>query len=170
MAQYYAAHQTEFRKPGQMQAALIVTNTAVDATTALDLLQRGVDPSIIANQPSFHLVGPGGYTIDLKAPAQRPLVNAIFAMSRNEVRSFPLGSKFLTVKVFQTQEAQIAPLSEVKDQVVRAARLQKAISPKAELAKLYRENPPQFDIPKYSSFFDDAESPGERLKTTPTAP
>jgi hypothetical protein len=166
VAAYYAAHPSEFRQPGQLQASLIVTGTDTDARTAAHLLQQGIDPSIIAKQPSFHLVGANGFTIDLQSPSRKPIVRAIFALSTGAIHTFPLGGQYLTVKVFQTQASHTAPLSEVKEQVVREAKLQKAAPIPQVLAQLYQRSTPRFDIPKYEAFFTDSEQAARKLPAT----
>ena len=49
----------------------------------------------------------------------------------------------------------MAPLPLVREEVARQVRLQKAPSDQAELAALYRANPPSFDMAKYGRYFSD---------------
>ena len=155
VSRYYAVHQAVFQQQAQMRAALLVTNSRTDALTAAHLFQQNIDPIIIAKQPSFHLVGANGFTIDLQRPARRGIVKAIFAMKTGSVQTFPLDGQFLTARVYTSQGTRIVPLSQAKEQVIRLAKLEKAPPTKAELAALYKSNPPTFDIAKYSAYFDD---------------
>lgn len=156
---YYAAHPNGFRQQGQLQAALIVTSSSTDTHTAAHLFQQNIDPSIIAKQPSFHLVGANGFTIDLQRPSHRDIVKAIFAMKTGSVQTFPLDGQFLTVRVYSSQGTHVVPFTQTKNQAIRLTKLEKAPSAKAIVAELYKSNPPMFDIGKYSEFFDDITQP-----------
>ncbi len=157
VARYYAAHQAAFTQQGQLQAALIVTDNNTDAQTALHLFQQNIDPSIIAKQPDFHLVGTNGYTVDLQRPDRRNIVKAIFAMKTGGEQTFPLDKQFLTVRVYVSQGAHVVPFAQARPLAARLAKLDKAPSAKAEMASLYKANTPVFDIDKYSAFFDDVQ-------------
>ena len=81
----------------------------------------------------------------------------------------PFDKQFLTARVFANRPKQALPLQEVRPQVARLAKLEKAPSVAAELTALYKADSPQFDIDKYHSFFDDIEkaaqnTPGSGLK------
>ena len=156
---YYTAHPNGFRQQGQLQAALIVTSNSTDAHTATHLFQQNIDPSIIAKQPSFRLVGANGFTIDLQRPSHKDIVKAVFAMKTGSVHTFPFDGRFLTARVYSSRGTQVVPLAQAKDQAIRLTKLEKAPSAKAIVADLYKSNPPRFDIEKYSKFFDDTIRP-----------
>ena len=157
IVRYYQAHPLLFHQQQTTTTAMVVTASNTDAQTVSDLLEQNIDPAILAKQPEFHVVGMRGYTIDLLTPPRKALVRAILAMKPGAVHTFRFDAHLLTVKVFRNDQAWTMPLAEVRDQVARLAKLEKAPSVKSEIAALYRGARPTFEITKYSTFFDDLE-------------
>ena len=157
IVRYYQAHPLLFHQQQITTMAMVVTASNTDAQTVSHLLEQNVDPTILAKQPEFHVVGMHGYTVDLQAPAHKSLVQTILSMKPRTVRTFRFDTQFLTVRVFRNEQARTAPLAEVRNQVSRMAKLEKAPSVKSEIVGLYHTNRPTFDIGKYEKFFDDLD-------------
>jgi hypothetical protein len=66
---------------------------------------------------------------------------------------------FMTMEPHHRQAGGLAPLSQIRDQVARLVRLQKAPTEAQELATLYHANPPSFEMARYASYFSDVPAP-----------
>ena len=170
VARYYAAHSAGFQRDENLQVALIVTGNQTDAQTVSDLMHQNVSPSVIAKQPQFHVVGFNGYTIDLQHGTGKKILATLFAMKPGQEKSFAFDKQFLTARVFANRPKQVLPLREVRPQVARLAKLEKAPSVAAELTALYKADPPKFDIDKYQSFFEDIEKAAQNNTGTGLKP
>ena len=155
IARFYAAHQIGFRQQGHSEVALIQTGSPTDAQTAAQLLRQGVDPRVIAKQPSFHLNGYNGFSLDTRQPAAQEALKSVTSMKAGDVQTHPFGKQFLTVKMMSQKAARVQPLSEVQPQVSRLVRLEKAPPADVVVARLYKANPPVFALDKYVAYFDD---------------
>ena len=156
IAGYYAQHKTDFALPPQATTTVVVTQNAVDAGTAADLLRENDPQDVIGRQPGLRVVGVGGYNPDLSAlPAALKKETTDWATQAKvgSVRTFQAGAFYLTFRVTGRQPAAIPPLSQVRGQVERAARLAVAPSPMEELARLYRNAKPSFNSDKYAAYF-----------------
>ena len=161
VAEFYAQHKAEFALPTQVQTTLIVTENAVDADTAAGLLRQKMPLDVIARQPRMHVAGLNGFHPDfstLPPDVNRSLSRQIYAIGAGGIKVIPLGKQFLTVAVNKSLVAGVPPLAQIKDQVTRLARLQKALSPAAELAKLYHSAAVGFEVDKYAAYFADVQN------------
>ena len=161
VAAFYARHRSAFALPTQMQTTLIVTDNSVDADTAAGLLRQKMPVDVIARQPRLHVAGLNGFRPDFSAltPAvNQQISRQVYALKPGGVKVIPLGHQFLTVQVNKALGAGVPPLAQIKDEVVRLARLQKAPSPQQELAKLYHKNPVDFEVDKYATYFTDVQN------------
>lgn len=169
---YYARHEADFALPPQATTTVVVTQNTVDAATAADLLRQNDPPDVIGRQPGLRVIGVGGYNPDISAlPASLKAETTDWAThaKTGAVRMFPAGAFYLTFRVTGRQPAAVPPLSEVRGQVERAARLALAPSPAEELARLYQNARPSFNSDKYAAYFAAVQhypaSPGEGKKT-----
>jgi hypothetical protein len=165
IARFYATHQAGFLQRGHGEVALIQTSSATDSQTAAQLLRQGVDPRVIAKQPSFHLNGYQGFSVDTRLPAAQEALKSVGKMKAGDVQVHPFGKQFLTVKMVSQQAARLQPLSEVQPQVARLVRLAKAPPADVVVAHLYKTNPPVFALDKYVAYFDDVN----KVKVQPRA-
>jgi len=157
VAAYYAGHPSDFKLPQQVRTNVVVTQNAVDADTASALLKRSTPPDAIARQPRLRVVGINGYNPDLTtlAPAVKAQVNAFVNAARvGDVKTLREGPYFLTFQVAASSRETLPPLAAVRDQVERAARLERAPPAQEELARLYQATPPKFNSDKYAPFFE----------------
>lgn len=157
ISRFYNTHLAGFRQQGHGEVALFQTATATDAQTAAQLLRQGVDPRVIAKQPSFHLNGFNGFSVDTRRPAAQQALKSVMSMKTGDVQVHPFGKLFLTVKMMHEQRARVQPLSEVSPEVSRLVRLEKAPPADVVVARLYKANPPSFALGKYSAYFDDVD-------------
>lgn len=159
VAAYYAGHQADFKLPQQVRTNVVVTQNAVDADTASSLLKRNTPPDAIARQPRLRVAGINGYNPDLTtlAPAVKAQINAFVNAARvGDVKTLRQGPYFLTFQVSASRREALLPLAQVRDQVERAARLERAPPAQEELARLYQAAPPTFNSDKYAAYFDGA--------------
>lgn len=160
IAGYYAQHKAEFALPQQTLTTTVVTQNAVDAATAADLMRQGDPPDVIGRQPRLRVVGVGGYNPDLQTlPPAVKQETSVWAQSAKvgAIKSFQAGTYFLTFRVSQRRPGVVLPFSEVRGEVERVARLAQAPSQPEELARLYRTAKPQFNSDKYAAYFTEIE-------------
>ena len=153
---YYAHHQAGFLVPPQVETLVVVAKNRVDAGTAASLLRQDVDPGVIAQQPSLHVVGEHGYLFDFRALPRAEadgVARAALGLRVGEVRVIATRNGFLILKGGKRRAQGLLPLSQVKGTVERAVRLAKAPSEAAELALSFRAAKPDFDEPRYAAFF-----------------
>lgn len=159
IAQYYAQHKADFSKPAHAQTTLVVTTSAADAARAAQMLAAGKSESQIAALPGMHVAGIGGFSVNIGSlpPAVRQQVGqAVMALPIGAVKTLPIAPKvFFVLKPQAREEAQVASLPLVREDVARAVRLEKSPSDQVEMTTLYRANPPSFDMAKYGSYFSD---------------
>lgn len=157
LAAYYAAHRQQFLLPPQMKTTTVVTQNSVDAATATDLLRQNTPPDAIARQPHLMVVGIGSYKPDLEqlSPALKAQVSAFVQSSKvGAIKTFRDGAYFLTFQVTNITPGQMPTLSQVRDEVDRMARLERAPAPQATLAKLYQASTPVFNSDRYAAYFE----------------
>lgn len=153
---YYARHQADFALPQQTKTSVVVTQNAVDAATAADLLRQNDPPDLIARQPRMRVVGADGYNPDMSilSPALRQQTSD-WARSAGigAVKTFQIGDFYLTLKVTSRLPGETPPLDQIRGRVEREARLALAPSQADELARLYRDAKPSFNSDKYAAYF-----------------
>lgn len=156
IAGYYAQHKADFALPPQATTTVVVTQNAVNAATAADLLRQNDPPDVISRQPGLRVVGIGGYSPDMDAlPAalKRQTSNWAVQAGKGSVKTFPVGAFYLTLQVTGKQAAVVPPLDTIRGEVERAARLQLAPPQPEELARLYQKAKPEFNSDKYAAYF-----------------
>lgn len=165
VAAYYKQNAKQFALPAQARTTVVVAQNAVDAATAAELLRRDVKPDTIARQPRLSVVGVGGFSPDwsrLSPKTTQQLSSAVFKLKPGGVATVPLGKEFVVVKVSKQISAGVPALGNIKERVVRNAKLQKAPTPTAMLAKLYKDAGVTFEVDRYSSYFDEIRQLSEQ--------
>ncbi|MGI4788617.1 MAG: hypothetical protein ACRYFS_07180 [Janthinobacterium lividum] len=160
IAEYYESHKKDFALPQQILTTTVVTQNAIDAETAIDLLHENDPPDVIGRQPRLHVIGIGGYNPDMQTLplALKQQISAFVQSSKvGDVKTFHTSGFFLTFRITGNNHEVIPPLPQVRGQVERAARLEFAPSQQAELAKLYHEANPTFSVDKYAGYFADVQ-------------
>ena len=160
ISEFYERHKASFGLPQQTLTTTVVTQNAVDAATAADLLRQNDPPDVIGRQPRLRVVGIGGYSPDLQAlpPAVKQQTSDWAQTAAvGAVKSFQAGAYFLTFRVSGRRPSVIPPLSEVRGAVERAARLEIAPSEPEEIARLYRNMKPAFNSDKYAAYFSSID-------------
>ncbi len=161
LSAYYAAHRADFALPAQWQTTTVVADNSVDAQTAADALRQGSPPDVLARQPRLRVVGVSGYNPNIQtavSPATYQQMNTFLKGAKvGDVKIFPAGTYSVILRLTQKSADMTPPLSKIKDQVERAARLAKAPSQDAELAKLYQAAHPSFTSDKYAAYFASAQ-------------
>lgn len=154
---YYAAHKADFGLPEQWKTTTVVAENPVDAQTAADALRQGSPPDVVARQPRLRVVGVGGYNPNIQtavSPAVYQQMNTFLKTAKvGDVKLFPAGTYSVILRLTQKSVGAVPPLSQIKAQVERAARLAQAPSQDAELAKLYQAAHPTFTSDKYAAYF-----------------
>ena len=166
---YYAAHRKEFVLPPQVKATTVVTENSVDAETAATLLRQKTPPDVIARQPRLHVAGVNGFNPGLQslpAPLLQKISQTVFTMHPGEVRTIPVGNDFFTFQAINRVANVAQPLSQVRDQATREAKLLKAPSADEEIAALYQAAKPQFEVDRYQSYFDAVQNADLTKKPT----
>jgi len=151
---YYEAHRANFQQRARASMTLVAADTAAGAEAAAADLHDGIPPDILAEQKGLHVAGQNGYQVNLGTPPGRALSESWKTMRVGQIRTGRLGKQFLVAQMVSVQPAQTIPLQDIKADVTRLARLDKAVSAEAELARLYQANPPAFPVDKYARYFD----------------
>ncbi len=157
VAAFYMNNRAKFVLPHQVQATTVVTQNAVDAATAADLLHQNTPLDVLARQPRIHVVGLNGYNPDMGTllPATKQQVSAfVNTAKRGDVKTLRQGPLFLTLQVTRSDAAALPPLAKIRSQVEREARLERAPAPQAEIARLYQAAKPTFNSDRYAAYFD----------------
>ena len=163
VAEFYARHKNEIALPPQISTTTVVTQNALDAETASDLLRQNDPPDVIGRQPGLRVVGIGGYNPDLQtlpAGVKQQISAYVQRAKPAEVKTFRADGYFLVFRINSTAPAAVPPLAQIRGQVDRLARLERAPSEQEELARLYRAANPTFSVDKYAGYFSAmAQSP-----------
>lgn len=160
---FYQANKVAFTLPPQVKTTVVVTETRALSQAAERLLKQKAKPEAIAARPGFHVAGLNGFAINLGVlPAARreQISKTVLAMQTGQVKTLivtePGGTHFLTFRVSEALRQRVPPLSEIRPQVERLARLQKSPSAPAALAALYKAAQITFNQPQYATYFDAA--------------
>ncbi len=159
----YQRHKADFRLPAQVQTTMVVAQNPVDAAQASALLRQGIALDVIERQPRLHVVGMHGFGLSVESlppAANAKLTAAVFQMKPGDVRTVPLGSDDVVIRATRRSGAGVPPLSQIRPQVTRLARLEKAVPAPAEVARLYRDAAPQFAVARDAAYFNDLSAPG----------
>ena len=157
VAAFYTRNSAKFALPQQVQAATVVTRNTVDAATAADLLRQKTPPDVLARQSGMGVVGVNGFNPDLSSlpPAAKQEINVFIQTAKvGDIKTIHQGPVFLTFQVTKSSRAALPPLAQIRPQVERQARLEKAPAPQAEIARLYQAAKPNFNSDKYATYFD----------------
>ena len=157
-ADYYDRHKKDFALPTQVQTTMVVAGSAVDAAQATALLRQNIGVDVIARQPRLHVAGMNGFTVNTQAlpPAiNQKLSAAVFRMKPGDVQTVPVGNEFIVLRANKSSAQGIPPLAQIRPEVVRLAKLEKAVPAATEVAGLYQTAPPQFSVARYESYFSD---------------
>lgn len=156
VAAFYAQHRAVLAEPAQSQTILVVTPREFLAQTAADLLAKGKTAAQMAAEPDMRVDGERGFHVNLNAlpPAvHQSVVASAVAMTPGQIKILPLGNVFLTMKCLKSEPETRPTLPAARDRIVRLIKLQKAPSADAEMAMLYKANPPRFDVDRYAAYF-----------------
>lgn len=162
IADYYRKNAAQIAQPARVQSILVVTRSEFEAQTAAALLAKGLNAHQMAAQPEMHVDGENDFHLDLNSlpdSLHRSVLGTALAMKPGQITTLPLGGGFLTLKCLRKDAPDMPPLSQIREQVARLVKLEKAPSADSELALLYRANRPKFDIERYAGFLDDLRHP-----------
>lgn len=183
---FYNNNKTSFLLPVQAQTTLIVapamqdgyradmkkadiavtaSRAQSDAATAYSLLKQGIKTDVIARQPRMHVAGVNNFAVSMSALSpqiNQQVAKAIFGMKEGQVKTIPVidhgFTYYFTFKVNKSEGARTPPLKEIRPQVERMLKLVRApVSAQQELANLYDEAKPQFEIDRYAGYFSDIQ-------------
>jgi len=160
ITEFYDRHKSDFALPQQVTTTTVVTQNGVDAATAAALLRQNDPPDVIGRQPRLRVVGIGGYRPDLQAlpqAVQKQTSDWAQHAGIGEVKTFQAGAYLMTFRVNKRLPALVPPLSQVRGEVERSARLALAPSQQEELARLYQNTKPSFNSDKYAAYFTEIE-------------
>ncbi|MDQ2686678.1 MAG: peptidyl-prolyl cis-trans isomerase [Armatimonadota bacterium] len=155
VAAFFNRNKAAFTQPPQAQFTLVTSEHSADAQSAAALLQQGVSPEKIAARPRLHVVGVNGFNVNMPPQLAQAFKNTVFAMKPGQVKTMTVGSNYLTVKLKGLAPAVVPTLDQARAVATRQLKLLKAPSAQAELATLYQQNPPTFNVQNYAAFFSD---------------
>lgn len=156
IADYYAHHKSQLALLPQANTTVVVTQNSVDAGTAADLLRSNDPPDVISRQAGMKVVGIGGYHPDLQSlpiGLRKQTTDWATSAKIGAIKTFRSGSYYLIFQVTGRKPAVVPPLSQIRGEVERAARLELAPSQPEELARLYQDAKPSFNSDKYAAYF-----------------
>jgi len=171
---FYNAHKGAFVLPIQMRNTVVVTAAPAPAAAAqaAALLHQHQTAQAIAAHPGLHVVGVNGFALNLNA-LPPSIAQRLRLMRQGDVQTFPVSHIYLTFGVNERDDATLPSLNQIYDQVVRQVKLAKAPSEQAELAMLYHDNKPSFDMANYAQDFREFEtlpSPPDAKRRTASLP
>ncbi len=161
IAAFYARNRAAFTTPSQVQTTMVVAESALDVQSAVHLLTQNVAPALIARQPRLRVAGIDGFNVDMTQlpPAVRQTIGKqVLTMKPGQIKAVPVGRYTFIFKAKGVQPAQTPSLAQIRGEVTRQVKLQKALSPQQEIAALYEANPPNFNVDRYSTFFSDIQN------------
>lgn len=158
VAAFFNRNKAAFSRPPQAQFTLVTSEHSVDAQKAAALLQQNVAPETIATQPRLHVVGVAGFNVNMPPQIAQSFKNTVFAMKPGQIKTMMVGQNFLTVKLKGMTPAVVPTLDQARLVATRQLKLLRAPSAQAELASLYQQNPPTFNVANYSGFFSDIQN------------
>ena len=158
VAAFFNRNKAAFGQPPQAQFTLVTSQHSVDAQKAAALLQQNAAPEKIAAQPRLRVVGVGGYNVNMPPQIAQSFRNTIFAMKPGQIKTLTVGPNFLTVKLKALTPAVVPTLDQARAVATRQLKLLKAPSAQAELATLYQQNTPTFNVQNYQAFFNDIQN------------
>lgn len=166
---FYNRNKAAFAIPSQVQTTMVVTENQSDADRATHLLQQDVKPETIAAQPGLHVAGVNGFNINMQslpAAVGQQIQQTVLNMKPGQIKTIPVSAKlFLTFKVKSARATVIPALADIRALVTRQVKLQKAVTPQQELATLYQNNPPTFQVARYAKYFQDIQNYNDQKKT-----
>ena len=171
IADVYKRNTAKLTVPAQVQSILVVTQSAFAAQAAAGLLAKGETAAQVAAQPEMHVDGENGYHLNLSGlppTLHDKIVNMALGMKPGQITTLPVANAFLIVKCLQKAPAHLPALPEIKDQLARAIKLQKAPSAAVEMVTLYKANKPSFDMDRYATYFSDIDR--AQITPAPAAP
>lgn len=160
---------------GSTAARAIASRARGDAATAASLLgqkvrgrngkMEDIKPDVIARQPRMHVAGVDNFKIDmtqLSPQTKQQIAKAIFGMKPPQIKTIPVVDHgftyYFTFKVNRSEGQHIPNLAEIRPQVERVYKLMRApVTAQQELANLYDEAKPQFEIDRYAGYFNDIQ-------------
>lgn len=164
---YYNRNKAQFATPARVDTTMVITRNKADSGKAEQLLRQNVSPQAIAAQPGLLVAGVNtNFNMDALQPALKQAIGkTVLSMKVGQIKTMPVGTAFLTFKAKTEQQVAVPPLSAIKDQVARAVKLQKGLSPSQEILALYKANTPVFNNPKYAEVFKDVQTAEDQQKT-----
>ncbi len=157
---YYNRHSAEFLLPQQTITSTVVSGSAMDAATAATLLRQNDPLDVIGRQPRLRVVGIGGYNPNMQSlpkALQKQTSDWAQQAGVGAVQTFRSGAYFLTFQVNKRLPAVVPPLSQIRGEVERSARLAVAPSQQEEMARLYQTAKPSFNSDRYAGYFTGIE-------------
>ena len=157
----YNRNKAQLTEPAQVQSILVVTQSVFASQTASGMLAKNRTASQIAAVPEMHVDGENNYHINFAAlpPALHDkAVKTALSMEPGQITTLPLGNAFLVIKCLHKTAARLPALAEIREQLTRAVKLQKAPAASMEMVKLYRANKPSFDMDRYAGYFSGIEN------------
>lgn len=158
VADFYNRHKKDFALPAQVQTTMVVAENSVDAAQAASLLKQNIGTDVIARQPRLHVANVNGFNVNVQAlpPAINQRLNAVvFRMKPGEVQTVPVGNDFVILRATKSSGSGVPALGQIKPDVTRLAKLEKAVPNAVEIATLYQAAKPQFNVSKYEDYFSD---------------
>ena len=175
-AAFYNKNKQMFGLPVQIQAQIVMTDTAMQAQNAKTMLEQNLKPDVIAQKRGLRVVGIAGFSpnwASLGRDFQAKLSQMVQTTPVNKagIISVPNGKEviYIIAKPVRASQAEVPPLASIKDMVVRTAKLVKAmqkVPPAAVLKDLYDKANVTFENAKYEAYFYEIKN----MKVEPTDP
>jgi parvulin-like peptidyl-prolyl isomerase len=147
VARYYRAHRAEFQRPERVKLRQILTEDRRTADKAFRELSGGADFAALARQISRDpSAASGGYQGELsRADLPPAFVDLIFSLKPGEVsRVVPADYGFHIFQVTERLPAEVAPLEQVRSEVVERLRQESADRRLAGLVEQAKSRYPVF--------------------------
>lgn len=147
IARFYRAHRAEFQRPERVKLRQILTEDRRTADRAFRELSGGADFAALARQISRDpSAASGGYQGELsRADLPPAFVDLIFSLQPGEVsRVVPADYGFHIFQVTERLPAEVAPLEQVRSEVVERLRQESADRRLAGLVEQAKSRYPVF--------------------------
>lgn len=178
---FYVANKAQFDALQQADTTVAITGNAVDAAKAENLMkERGADgnprfdPGFLSRQNRIEVVGLNAKFDFNSIPAEQmaQMKAMVVSLPQGAVRTVQVATagphQFVTIRVERASKAGPPGLKEIRKEVEQSVKLAKAGGNDAKmrmLVKVFQDSKPEFEMPKYSRYFQQIEDLSKQLES-----
>lgn len=178
---FYLANKSQFDAMQQADTTVAVTGNSVDAAKVENLMkERGADGNprfdagFLSRQSRIEIVGINAkFDFNSISPEKMTQMKAMVVnLPQGAVRTVQIATagpyQYVTIRVERASKAGPPGLEEIRKEVEQSAKLAKAGGNDAKmrmLVKVFQDSKPEFEMPKYSRYFQQIEDLSKQLES-----